>query len=495
MPSEGDRDAATRLPDEQAQGSDRKPPGTSAGGQVLSRMGSNASRRTVARTGSVSRTCSGNDFDDDEMSGLQGGGGARGAGGGRVARQLFYSELLARPGGPWAWFEAGNSREKALPKNFYLSVFERLDIVGVSLLERSARLWHDLLQTIDGQGVWQRVVHERVGKVLIESYKLAMGLRAGQSYEQEKVDLQSRNWRRIMRMHRANLKLPYLDNGFLVTLLSHHQGPVLCMCTGGPYLFTGGSDGKLLMYRMPLFLTYTKDRVRDFKTPPAPSRVFGQPKEKNGDNIANDCPILSIVAQKDFVITGGVDGVIKLWKMESAPGSACARKYVGHKGSVWCMDTGTMTHDGEDIQILISGSADKTIAIWNILGPKDAKPLLRLEGHFGGITSVAFIPDCNQIVSGSEDTTMRLWSLKSGYCQTVLEGHKQAVTALVPWNSTTQDTAVPGGVVRRDMIFSASREGLIRMWDRDAAVQISEVRGDGPRCACVCVCVCVSVSE
>ena len=35
------------------------------------------------------------------------------------------------------------------------------------------------------------------------------------------------------------------------------------------------------------------------------------------------------------MISGGVDGTIKLWRMESAPGSACARKYLGHKGAVW----------------------------------------------------------------------------------------------------------------------------------------------------------------
>ena len=43
----------------------------------------------------------------------------------------------------------------------------------------------------------------------------------------------------------------------------------------------------------------------------------GQPKTKNsGVNFAHEGPLQSIVAEKDFVMSGGVDGVIKLWRME-----------------------------------------------------------------------------------------------------------------------------------------------------------------------------------
>jgi len=361
--------------------------------------------------------------------------------------------------------EVGNSREKALPKIFNLTVLNLLDVYGVSRMERTSRLWREFLQTPDGQGVWQRVVHEVVGKVQIESYKLALGLRAGQPYEQERLDLQSRNWRRIMRMHRANIRFPHYKTDHKVTLLANHTGPVLCMGLGGPYLFSGGADGKLLMYRVPLFLTFTPEREREFKKPPAPSRYFGQPKTKNGLNFAHDGPILAVVAGKDFVMSAGVDGIIKLWKMESAPGSACARRFLFHKLAVWCMALGQMDHDGEQIEVLISGSADRTIAVWNIWGPKGARPLLRLEGHFAGVSALCLVPMHHQLVSGSEDATMRVWSLETGRCETVLEGHTQAITALVAWHGAAAGR-------QYDVIFSASRGGDVRMWDRQAAVQL-----------------------
>jgi WD40 repeat protein len=373
--------------------------------------------------------------------------------------------------------EAGNIREKALPKVFNLKVFDFLDIKGISKMERSARLWRDLLQTRDGQVAWQRVVHEAVGKERIECYKVALGLRAGQSYEQETNDLQSRNWRRIMRMHRSNLRLPLYQTKAKVTLLKDHIGAVLAMCTGGPYLFTGGADGKLLMFRVPVFLTFTKERERTLMTPPQPVRGFGQSRTKNGPNFAHDGPVLCLIGEKDFVLSGGVDGTIKLWKMESAPGNACARKYIGHQGAIWCLALGTHTQDGSDIQVMISGSADRTVVIWNIWGPKNARPLMVLKGHFGGVTCLCFVPGMGQVVSGSEDCSIRLWRLtkkeaahKQGLCEMVLEGHTEAVTAL----SVFCGKAYPCGT-SYDVIYSASRAGDIRMWNREGAVQLKQV--------------------
>ena len=49
--------------------------------------------------------------------------------------------------------------------------------------------------------------------------------------------------------------------------------------------------------------------------------------------------------------------------------------------------------------------------------PRDAKTgkeKLSLEGHIGWVRSVAFSPDGSSIVSGSADKTLKIWNLKGG---------------------------------------------------------------------------------
>ncbi|MEE1323143.1 MAG: hypothetical protein UHE91_04910, partial [Bacteroidales bacterium] len=61
------------------------------------------------------------------------------------------------------------------------------------------------------------------------------------------------------------------------------------------------------------------------------------------------------------------------------------------------------TPDGTKI---ISGSADKTVKIWDA---NTGECLKTLEGHSKYVYSVAFSPDGKHIVSGSYDDTIKIW--------------------------------------------------------------------------------------
>jgi WD40 repeat protein len=53
-----------------------------------------------------------------------------------------------------------------------------------------------------------------------------------------------------------------------------------------------------------------------------------------------------------------------------------------------------------------------------------------LEGHSGYVYSVCFSKDDKLVVSGSKDKTLRLWDVASGKCVKTLEGHSDPVTSV-----------------------------------------------------------------
>jgi WD40 repeat protein len=74
---------------------------------------------------------------------------------------------------------------------------------------------------------------------------------------------------------------------------------------------------------------------------------------------------------------------------------------------------------------LVSGSEDKTVKFWTIALQKE---VTMLHGHSNFVRSVAFSPDGNCLASASDDKTVKLWSLESQKEVTTLQGLSYAVT-------------------------------------------------------------------
>ncbi|KAL4865036.1 hypothetical protein BDV12DRAFT_211257 [Aspergillus spectabilis] len=83
----------------------------------------------------------------------------------------------------------------------------------------------------------------------------------------------------------------------------------------------------------------------------------------------------------------------------------CLSTLEGHSSEIWSV---TFSPDG---RLLVSGSGDTTIKLWDAT---TGTLKHTLEGHSGWFWSVAFSPDGRVLVSGSDDKTIKLWDPATG---------------------------------------------------------------------------------
>ena len=98
--------------------------------------------------------------------------------------------------------------------------------------------------------------------------------------------------------------------------------------------------------------------------------------------------------------------------------------------------------------IIVSLDSGKIIMLNGITGSQTAV----LSGHTGWVGSLAFLPDGTSLVSGSEDSTIKLWDVQTGGVIKTFHGHTDFVLSV----SISADCT---------MIASGSRDKTIRLWN------------------------------
>ena len=114
--------------------------------------------------------------------------------------------------------------------------------------------------------------------------------------------------------------------------------------------------------------------------------------------------------------------------------------------------------------IVVSGSDDRTIRVWDINRP-ECNSIQVLGGysvtgsHTANIRALEFLPEISWcLISGSWDSTIKLWDIRSGHCMFTLEDHNSDVYGI---------TIHP----ERPFLFgSCSRDTTLRLFNIDGII-------------------------
>ncbi|OAX82465.1 hypothetical protein ACJ72_03183 [Emergomyces africanus] len=206
------------------------------------------------------------------------------------------------------------------------------------------------------------------------------------------------------------------------------------------------------------------------------------------------------------VLSASRDATVRVWQLTSAPPPVYDYTISSH-GSAFINAVAYYPPTPDYPEGLIfSGGQDTIIEARQPGKPADANADAMLLGHSHNVCSIDVCPKGKWVVSGSWDSTAKLWRVGKWECEVTLDGHQGSVWAVLAFDSTTIVTGCAdqtiriynlsgkllrsmkaGDVVRAlcklppthpsgGQIASASNDGIIRLWTLEG-LQIGELRG------------------
>lgn len=148
--------------------------------------------------------------------------------------------------------------------------------------------------------------------------------------------------------------------------------------------------------------------------------------------------------------------IVGFWRPSLIRHSESLHTLRGHTSTVRCLKM-------SDSSTAISGSRDTTLRIWDI---KTGLCKNVLVGHQASVRCLEIKGDI--VVSGSYDTTARVWSISEGRCLRTLSGHFSQIYAI----------AFDG-----NRIATGSLDTSVRIWDPNNGFVSSSSKEDSLTCS------------
>ncbi len=332
----------------------------------------------------------------------------------------------------------------------------------IKKLDKATNDWRDLRDDAMVQSLTNLL---RATKLLSKFFEFAMI--AGQDTPE---DLQNA----VKGLEELKLKFRELDNNESLTgLIFDLQGGIYVKL-GNAEKATAYYNQALIIYRLAKDVGEENNILDKIKNAPndarkAAARLRRSNKKKSNSaspqlrvSLGHSDLIDSVVFSPDgkMLASGSADKTIKLWdvatgrELRTISTNGNAYSVVFSPNGQILAGVGENTFVGEDVN-------DEVVILWDVATGSE---LRKLFGHGENIYSIAFSPDGSLLVSGSGDHTVRLWDVKTGKGLRILAGHDRDVNSVA---------FSPDG----KLLASGSADDNVKIWDAETGKEKITLKG------------------
>jgi len=155
---------------------------------------------------------------------------------------------------------------------------------------------------------------------------------------------------------------------------------------------------------------------------------------------------LCLSADGQVLLSGGLDEAVRVWEARRLQQTRALTADVGPVNQVALVPSGKWAASCASRLFM----QDMVVQLWDLASAGERR---RLRGPTDQVNAVAIAPDGRRVAAGSDDKTVRLWSLEqAGAPALTLTGHTDLVSSVL---------FLPGG----ESLLSASHDGTVRQWD------------------------------
>jgi len=199
--------------------------------------------------------------------------------------------------------------------------------------------------------------------------------------------------------------------------------------------------------------------------PPPSLQMRGTLKGHSGWVTSIATPSLN-VSNQNWILTGSRDKSLIIWNLTRESDQNYGVPYKSLHGHSHFVQDITISSDGH---FALSGSWDSTLRLWDLNFGTSTR---RFVGHTKDVLSVAFSADNRQIVSGSRDRTVKIWNTLGENKWTIDEqGHSEWVASVRCTPPTTANSLGVGVVV------SGGWDKKVKVWNLNNCKLRSSLEG------------------